>query len=91
MLVFDNIKEIAYQSDYNTIIALFDSYPQLYKDFWRNLCKIKYPDEPFVDFLSGSENYLRKNKQFYITFNIQYCRPGYSRNIYEKSSLPKTN
>lgn len=66
------------------MMTLMDSYPQLYKNFWQERRK-KFPNEPYVDFLTGRENYLIQNKQFYITFNIG--RQGYSRYIYEKSTL----
>ena len=71
MLVFDNIKEIARHANYDTILTLLDCYPQLYhKHFWKDICTIQFPNQPYIVYLTGKENYLIKNKQFYITFNI---------------------
>lgn len=89
MLVFDNIKEIARHANYDTILTLLDCYPQIhYKHFWKDICAVQFPKQPYVHYLTGRENYLIKNKQFYSTFNIGAGQQGYSRHIYESSIVP---
>ena len=67
MLSVDNIREIAYQADYESTKKLLGLYPELNTDdFWK--CKISklFPLEKYLDFYTGEENYLIRNRKDFV-------------------------
>jgi len=70
-------KEIAYQSDYVETKKMIKLIPEFNNDdFWKSKCLTLFPDEPYLDFYTGEENYLiREKKQFALAvdFDDEYC------------------
>ena len=63
MLNADNIREVAYRADYNTTKNMIESYPELNNDdFWKSKCLILFPKESYLDFYTGEENYLIRER-----------------------------
>jgi hypothetical protein len=63
MLNIDNIREIAYQADYETTKKTLKLYPELDDDqFWKSKCLKLFPRETYLDFYTGEENYLIRER-----------------------------
>jgi len=81
MLNIDNIREIAYQADYSTTKRTIESYPELNNDdFWKCKCLKIFPKEPYLDFYTGEENYLIREKgEFALA--IDFSNECYCKNV----------
>lgn len=67
MLTIDNIREITYQANYEVTKKSLELYPELNNDeFWK--CKINklFPLETYLDFYTGEENYLIRDRKDFI-------------------------
>lgn len=59
MLSLDCIREIAYWCNYKTTKILLDLHPKLNNtDFWKTKCSKNFPNQNYLDFYTGEENYL---------------------------------
>ena len=71
MLLFNNIKEIAYQTDYLTTIKLSELYPNLNNnDFWKEKWTMMYSKVNYLECLTRQDNFLMKERK---CFFFVYC------------------
>lgn len=76
MLNLDCIKEIAYWCNYKTTKIMIRLYPSLYNEnFWKSKCQRNFPEQNYLDFYSGEENYLLRKKDDFI---LLISRNGYN-------------
>lgn len=77
MLNMDNIREVAYQADYEITKKMIELYPNFNNDeFWKAKCLTLFPNQKYLDFYTGEENYLiRERGEFALAmdFNEKIC------------------
>lgn len=87
MLNLDIIKEISYYADYETTLKLFEICEELNSselnssklnssklNSWKRKCMVLFPDQPYLDFYTGPENYLiRERKDFVVDALFDGC------------------
>jgi hypothetical protein len=78
MLNIDNIREIAIQSDYVETKKIIKEFSELNNDdFWKSKCLKLFPKENYLDFYTGEENYLiRERGEFALAIDFSeecYC------------------
>lgn len=74
----DCIREIAFHCNFKTVRNLLKIYPSLnHPNFWREKCAFNFPNDNYLDFYTGEENYLlREKKEFVLA--VDYCEGDYS-------------
>lgn len=91
MLTIDCIKEIAYRSDYKTIKILIDLYPKIRAiEVWKTKCWLEFPDQNYLDFYTGEENYLlRKIGNFVLPLDFSCSKDPCGNHFYQYSEMLK--
>ena len=63
----DCIREIAYRCNFKTTKKLLILYPNiLINDFWKIKCNIMFLKQNYLDFYTGEENFLIKEKKDFV-------------------------
>ena len=85
MLLSDNIREIAYQTDYFTTIKFLKIYPKFNTDkFWEEKWNKMYPNEIYVPFLTDQDCFLLKERErFVLIFYRNECHECGSFGLYK--------
>lgn len=89
MLSLDCIKEIAYRCDYDTTLIILKIYPEISNtDFWKSKCQYNFPDQRYLSFYSGEENYLlREIKDFVLAIDFSLLNYPCENVLYEYNEI----
>ena len=89
MLSLDCIREIAYRCYYDTTLNILKIFPNISgNDFWKNKCQYTFPDQKYLTFYSGKENYLlREINNFVLAIDFSSLKYPCENILYEYNEM----